>query len=91
MCWFVYSHQLYMTQSWILKMKQREILSSTYPVFHHSPWRLCIWSGQMPALTQPFLHSYNHEAHMVLTHPSRLLSSTCLPSDPVRATVPQFI
>lgn len=61
MWWFVYSHQLHITQNWILKMQQGEILSSTYPVSHHFLWRLCIWSGQMPALTQPFLHSHNHE------------------------------
>lgn len=53
---------------------------STCPVSHHFLWRLCIWSGLMPALTQPFLHSHNHETHMGLTHPHRLLCSTCLPS-----------
>lgn len=35
MWWFVYSHQLHITQNWILKMQQGEILSSTYPVSHH--------------------------------------------------------
>lgn len=53
MWWYVYRHELCITQNWILRMQQRKMLSSTYPVSHHFLWRLWVWSGQMPALTQP--------------------------------------
>ena len=54
MWWFVYSHQLCITQSRILKLQQREILSFVRSVSHALPWRLRGWSGQAPALALTF-------------------------------------
>lgn len=69
MWWVVYSHQLCIPQSWILKMQQGEGDCGAGAGGHLLS----------PCLSQ---RSYKHETGTVLTYPSRLLSSTLSPVCP---------